>query len=482
MKTPMNGWMMGCIACMACSSTVGTWAQTTLDVEVLAEDLTVPWDLVWGPDNHVWCMEKTGRITRTNPDTKVLEEVHALSGVYQSWDNSGAHAMALHPDFPRTPFIYVHYAYGEWRSRLSRLRYSIPQRRVVDEEVLIPDFRGNSSHNGSRLMEGPDGHLYMAMGDAYSKMNAQNLESLSGKILRMDWDGNPIPDNPYGNLIYSWGHRNPQGLVFSDAGQLYASEHGPATDDEVNLIQKGANYGWPLIEGPCDSPMEEALCDSLDARDPLASWSPTQAPCGMDYFDHPSIPEWENSLLLTFLKKQHLRILHLDETGTEVTHEDSILYNEYGRLRDVLVAPNGRVFVTTSNQEINGWNYLAAEEDDRILELVNPDFLYEALVPVNDLNEVFLTQLLETPQAEGKVFPQPAREGVSMFLPETVEQVDVYVYDMSGRMVVGAEPHALHGPGLLYVRLGALQTGLYVLEVRAENGERWTSTVLVKRD
>ncbi len=482
MKTAMNGWMMGCIACMACSSTVGTWAQTTLEVEVLAEDMTVPWDLVWGPDNHVWCMEKTGRITRTNPDTKVLEEVHALSGVYQSWDNSGAHAMALHSDFPRTPFIYVHYAYGEWRSRLSRLRYSIPQRRVVDEEVLIPDFRGNSSHNGSRLMEGPDGHLYMAMGDAYSKMNAQNLESLSGKILRMDWDGNAIPDNPYGNLIYSWGHRNPQGLVFSDAGQLYASEHGPATDDEVNLIQKGANYGWPLIEGPCDSPMEEALCDSLDARDPLASWSPTQAPCGMDYFDHPSIPEWENSLLLTFLKKQHLRILHLDETGTEVTHEDSILYNEYGRLRDVLVAPNGRVFVSTSNQEINGWNYLAAEEDDRILELVNPDFFYDALEPVNDLNEVFLTQLLETPQAEGKVFPQPAREGVSMFLSETVEQVDVYVYDMSGRMVVGAEPHALHGPGLLYVRLGALQTGLYVLEVRAENGERWTSTVLVKRD
>ena len=178
------------------------------------------------------------------------------------------------------------------------------------------------------------------MGDAYSKMNAQNLS--------------PFPQNPSHGLgrhphsrqplrqpDLQLGHRNPQGLVFSDAGQLYASEHGPATDDEVNLIQKGVNYGCPLIEGPCDSPMEEALCDSLDARDPLASWSPTQAPCGMDYFDHPSIPEWENSLLLTFLKKQHLRILHLDETGTEVTHEDSILYNEYGRLRTCLWRPTG---------------------------------------------------------------------------------------------------------------------------------------------
>jgi hypothetical protein len=95
---------------------------------------------------------------------------------------------------------------------------------------------------------------------------------------------------------------------------------------------------------------------------------------------------------------------------------------------------------------------------------------------------VFLTQLLETPQAVGKVFPQPARDGLSMFLPEYVDAVDVYLYDMSGRMVLGAEPHALHGPGLLYVRLGALQTGLYVMEVRAENGERWTSTVLVERD
>ena len=117
---------------------------------------------------------------------------------------------------------------------------------MVDEEVLIPDFRGNSSHNGSRLMEGPDGHLYMAMGDAYSKMNAQNLESLSGKILRMDWDGNPIPDNPYGNRFTAGGTATRRSSSSVDEGQLYASEHGPATDDEVNLIQKGVNSRMAL--------------------------------------------------------------------------------------------------------------------------------------------------------------------------------------------------------------------------------------------
>ena len=470
------------VTCLAVLVPAMAWFQTTLEVDVFAKDLTVPWDLVWGPDNHLWCMEKTGRITRTNPDTKAVEEIHALDGVYQSWDNSGAHAMALHPDFPRTPYIYVHYAYEEYRSRLSRLRYSISEHRVMDEEVLIPDFRGNSSHNGSRMLEGPDGHLYMAMGDAYNKMSSQSLESLSGKILRMDWDANPVSDNPFGNLIYSWGHRNPQGLIFGDSGHLYASEHGPATDDEVNLIQKGANYGWPLIEGPCNTPAEQVLCDSLQASEPLASWSPTQAPCGLDYFNHSSIPEWQNSLLLTFLKKQHLRILHLDETGTHVTHEDTVLYGEYGRLRDVLVAPNGRVFVATSNQEINGWDYLAAEEDDRILELINPNYDYEQLLPVIDLNDLFLTQLLESPVEVGKVFPQPARDGLTMFLPTTAGQVNVRFYDMSGRMVLGAEPHSLFANGLLHIRLGSLQTGMYVIEVRAINGQRWTSRVLIEGD
>ena len=120
----------------------------------------------------------------------------------------------------------------------------------------------------------------------------------------------------------------------------------------------------------------------------------------MEYFDHPSRPEWQGSLL-TFLKKQHLRILHLDETGTAVTSQDSILYQQHGRLRDVLVAPNGRVFVATSNREINGWQFLAVDEDDQIFELVNPDFDYEPLTPVEDLERPVLLAACRTPQDHG---------------------------------------------------------------------------------
>ena len=148
----------------------------------------------------------------------------------------------------------------------------------------------------------------------------------------------------------------------------------------------------------------------------------------------------------------------------------------------LLVAPNGRVFVATSNQEINGWDYLAAEEDDRILELINPNYDYEQLLPVSDLNDLFLTQLLESPVEVGKVFPQPARDGLTMFLPTTAGQVNVRFYDMSGRMVLGVEPHSLFANGLLHIRLGSLQTGMYVIEVRAINGQRWTSRVLIEGD
>ena len=456
-------------------------AQTPMTVEPVAQDLTVPWDLVWGPDNHIWCMERTGRITRIHPDNGTVEVVHQLEDVFQSWDNSGAHSMILHPDFPRTPYIYVNYTHSEFRGRLSCLRYSVQHGRVVDEDILIPDFRGNTSHNGSRMQEGPDGYLYMTMGDAYNDMSSQDETSLSGKVLPMDWAGQAAPDNPFGNRVYSTGHRNPQGLVFSPEGRLYLSEHGPATDDEVNLVERGRNYGWPLIEGPCDDPEEAAACAELDAVDPLAAWTPTLAPCGMEYFDHPSRPEWQGSLLLTFLKKQHLRILHLDETGTTVKSQDSVLYQQHGRLRDVLVAPNGRVFVATSNQEINGWQFLAVDEDDQIFELINPDFDYEPLTPVEDLEDLYFLQLAEFPQDHGVVFPQPAKEGVTMFLPEEVESVTVRLFDASGRLAMGAEPHALAQPGMLHVWLGDVRPGMYVMDVRAADGSRWTSKVLVQR-
>ena len=479
MRNPLV-WLRGCGALLlALTSTLG-WGQTALELDVVAEGMTVPWDLVWGPDNHIWCLEKTGRISRIHPDTKDVERIYDIPDVYQSWDNSGAHSLILHPDFPRTPYIYVNYTYEEFSSRLSRLTYSLQERAVVDTAILVTKFQGNTSHNGSRMLEGPDGYLYMSMGDAYLALNAQNESLMAGKVLRMDWDGNPAPGNPFGNRVYSMGHRNPQGLVFAKDGKLYLSEHGAANDDEVNLIQQGKNYGWPYVEGFCDQPHEEEWCSSLNVEEPLAAWTPTMAPCGLAYFDHPSIPEWQHSLLLVFLKGQHLRVLNLSDSGEAVVSQDSLFYEELGRLRDVLVAPNGRVFVCTSNREINGWDYLAIEADDRILEVTNPDWEYDVLDTPSDLQEVFLAQIAQSAQAVGTVFPQPADFVVSLFVSPDVEWTDVTLFDMSGRAVKGHRQREVALEGLVHVWVADVQSGLYVLDVVTDSGDRIAKQVLIQ--
>jgi len=164
-----------------------------------------------------------------------------------------------------------------------------------------------------------------------------------------------------------------------------------------------------------------------------------------------------------------------------VVQEDICFQEELGRLRDVLVAPNGRVFLATSNREINGWDYLAVETDDRILEVVNPDWNYDDAFAPRDLLEVFLEQVSETPREAGTVFPQPATESVSMFLGEDVESVDVRLYDLSGRLVWGVEGRAVLFPGLMHLSLEGRTSGMYVMEVLTNTGESFAQPLLIQR-
>lgn len=211
--------------------------------------------------------------------------------------------------------------------------------------TIIDKIPSASYHDGGRIAFGPDGMLYATAGDAGRSGNAQDLESLGGKILRMTADGALPNDNPFpGSLVYSYGHRNPQGLAWAQDGTMYATEFGQETWDELNIITPGANYGWPSVEG---------IADSDGFTDPVQQWTPGEAsPSGMTYVD--------GTLFIANLRGQVLRAVSVADPTTSVEY-----YNgEFGRIRDVTVTPEGDLWFLTNNTDGRG---TPGPQDDRVL-------------------------------------------------------------------------------------------------------------------
>ncbi|MBI1227356.1 MAG: hypothetical protein GC192_19140 [Bacteroidetes bacterium] len=351
--------------------------STTLEIRVLTTKLVHPWDMTWGFDNRIWFTENGGFIKRLDPSTGKLDTILRLSDCHFSWGNPGIYSLAFHPDFPKEPYLFVHYTNSATNSKLVRFRYDFQSDKLVDSVSIIPKIRANESHNGSRIVFTKDKKMFFAMGEAYTPELAQDLASLNGKILRLNLDGSAPDDNPIpGSLIWSYGHRNPQGLALLPNGVLWSSEHGPNNDDELNIIVKGGNYGWPKVQGFCDLRSEKRYCAENQVIEPIIAWTPTVAPCALEYYDNPAIPEWRNSLMQVFLKKgkgkigQRMTVFKLNEAGTGITSQQDFFVNTYGRLRDVLFSPDGRVFLCTSNMEISGNGKKAIRPgDDKIIEL-----------------------------------------------------------------------------------------------------------------
>jgi glucose/arabinose dehydrogenase len=272
----------------------------------------------------------------------------------------------LHPDFGANPWVYVAHTYsgdGGTRNRVVRMRYA--NGALGEPEVLLDGIPGSSIHNGSRLAVGPDRLLYVTTGDASNGEQSQDRASLAGKILRLTLEGEPAPGNPLGTAVFSFGHRNAQGLAFAPGGTLYASEHGPGDNDEVNVIRGGGNYGWPDVHGKCDG-NEAAFCQANDVVEPLITWTPTIAPAGIAYYDSDRISGWRGSLLMTTLKGSALYRLTLSSDGAAITAAEPLFDDAFGRLRDVLVAPDGIVYLATSNRDGRG---RPRDGDDRIVRV-----------------------------------------------------------------------------------------------------------------
>ena len=332
-------------------STTADVGPVEVDTSVVATGFEAPWDLVFTPGGEALVTERdSGRLLLVDASGNV-EELQTLpaGGVGEG----GLLGLALSPDYERDGLIYAYYS-TDTDNRVVRFREG------ETPEPVLTGIPVNSFHNGGRIAFGPDGNLYVGTGDAGDRPSSQDAGSLAGKILRLTPEGevpedNPFPDNP----LYSYGHRNVQGLAWDTNGQLYASEFGQDTYDEVNRIVPGGNYGWPEVEGEGG--------EGSGYVDPVATFFPTSeaSPSGVEILKGGAIPQWEGDFFMAALRGQRLYRLDLDESGAVVGQEE-LLQGEAGRLRHVVQAPDGSLWVLTSNRDGRG---NPVPDDDRIIRL-----------------------------------------------------------------------------------------------------------------
>jgi glucose/arabinose dehydrogenase len=322
-----------------------------VEVSTLATNLEVPWSFAFLPGGDALVTERdSGRLLRVSPSGDVREIQTLPEG---GSGEGGLLGVAVSPDYSEDRYVYAYYT-TETDNRVVRFRLGeVP-------EPLLTGIPVNTYHDGGRIKFGPDGMLYVSTGDAGESGNSQDRDSLGGKILRIEPDGSIPPDNPFpGSPVYSYGHRNVEGLAWDARGRLYASEFGQNTWDEVNRIAAGENYGWPAVEGRGG--------EDQGYVDPITVWPTSEAsPSGAEIPIDGTIPQWDGDLFVTALRGERLWRLELDERGAVVDRE-KLLDGQIGRVRDVIQAPDGSLWVSTSNYDSYGSPVSA--QDDRILRL-----------------------------------------------------------------------------------------------------------------
>jgi glucose/arabinose dehydrogenase len=329
----------------------GEASTKRVEVSTLATDLEVPWSFAFLPDGDALVTERdSGRLLRVSPSGEVREVQTLPEG---GSGEGGLLGVAVSPHYEEDHYVYAYYT-TELDNRVVRFRLG------ERPEPILTGIPVNTYHDGGRIKFGPDGMLYVSTGDAGDVGNSQDRSSLGGKILRIEPDGSVPPDNPFpGSPVYSYGHRNVEGLAWDADGQLYASEFGQDTWDEVNRIEAGENYGWPEIEGRGGE--DEGYVD------PITVWPTSEAsPSGAEIMVDGAIPQWEGDLFVTALRGERLWHLELNDEG-EITGRQKMFDGQVGRIRDVAQAPDGSLWVSTSNHDTYGSP--VSEQDDRIFRL-----------------------------------------------------------------------------------------------------------------
>ncbi|MBS45034.1 MAG: glucose sorbosone dehydrogenase [Nocardioides sp.] len=318
-------------------------------VGTITTGLTAPWGLDFFPNGDAIVTERdTARVLRLVGRRHRPVELGTIAAAAPTGGTAenGLLGVALSPDFAadRTAYFYV-----TTTTDNRVVRATVDDGALGRTKPVLTGIPRGFTHDGGRLAFGPDGYLYVSTGESGEPALAQDRASLGGKILRITTDGDPAPGNPFDSPVWSYGHRNVQGLAFDDAGRLWASEFGQDAFDELNLVRKDRNYGWPQVEGTGGG-------DGL--TDPQQTWDPdTASPSGLAY--------WDGDLWMASLKGQRLWRIDLD--GARAVEPTAFFVGEYGRMRTVAVAPDGSLWVTTSNRDGRG---SPAAADDRILRVL----------------------------------------------------------------------------------------------------------------
>ncbi|MCP3027424.1 sorbosone dehydrogenase family protein [Halobacillus sp. A5] len=310
----------------------------------VASGLESPWDIE-EDDGLIYISEREGTIARVSSDNQIQRQSLSTDKEITQIGEGGLLGLKLDPDFENNQTAFAYHTYeeeGEINNRVVQIRYDGEGWR--EERALLEDIPGSNFHNGGRIEIGPDENLYITTGDAQNEQLAQDEDNLAGKILRMDVEGNVPADNPFeDSYVYSYGHRNPQGMGWNEDGQLFATEHGPTNHDEVNQIEAGSNYGWPEIVGDeAKEGMETPL---------FQTGSDTWAPSGMVVVD--------DQIYAASLNGQALKRINLDGSNPENVTE------EYGRLRDVEVI-DGEIYFISNNTDGRG---SPEDQDDQLIRL-----------------------------------------------------------------------------------------------------------------